>query len=219
MIEITIYPDCGRDAKPYQEQVEKACRETSELFSRMGFVLEELPIKKVVLLTDLHEARKTLAKEFDMPLEKIPATVAGTPKDTTLLMTDETIVYDMFNQLYREYNWDRKTEFYKCLKHEIIHMFHEKVAINEAGSADGMGPIWFFEGLAVQCAEQFPQVEEQPLLEKNEIEEIISDSQTKSVSYIRYRRLMHTLVQRFSLEQLVKAAFNHAELEALIKSL
>ncbi len=219
MIDIEIMPPDKRRPEPYLKKVKKACDETARAFEAMGYKLDEWPIDEFVLFTDLLIARETLAEEFDLPIEKIPETIGGTPLGSTLFMTDENIIHSMFNKLYSQFTWDKDEEFFKCLKHEIVHMFHEGIAIKETGSADGMGPVWFFEGLAIHLAQQFPQMENEPILEKGEIEKIISDSKTTTVSYLQYKRLIHSLLKKCSLSDMVKAAFNNAEMDSLIEKL
>lgn len=214
MIEIVFEPDFewkdGRGDGWYRSQIECAFDEIQSTFADAGFEFETEPLEKVVFITDAEALKEIVASAFEMPPMKVPGTFAGSPKNRTLYMAAPDIVEPMLQRLYPQIPWDGDHEYFECLKHEIFHMFHERAAIELSGSADGMGPEWFFESLAIACSGQFPILDHEPPLSQERMREIIGRSRTEPVSYLEFGRIGYTLFRHCSVRELIESAGRRA---------
>ena len=139
----------------YAGEIKKAVEEVDAYFHAAGFAVNtgEL-IDTVIILDWTAESRQRLADKFGVRPEDIPETFSGTVVDRSLYLVTPARCREIWEKLYREWPWDEAT-YHRLIVHELAHKAHEQIAIEQTGSAEGMGPDWFFEGLAVVCAGQF----------------------------------------------------------------
>jgi len=141
-----------RERHAYEKEVRSALARVSDFFMSSGF---ELPdpniIESVIVFDSVSDARRSMAREFDTPLEGIPETFAGTVAGKRLFLVSRESYRGIWERLYPEWPWIADA-YYQLIVHEVAHRAHEAIAEARFGSADAMGPAWFFEGLAVTCA-------------------------------------------------------------------
>jgi len=137
-------------------QVRACVRTTTEWFARNGFAVPRGGIiTEAYIFDDRDAARMALARRLDMDSNSVPATFAGTVDGSTLLVVTPDLYREIFMKLYPDEHWSI-AEHEKLMIHEIAHAVHARLARDRFGTEDAMGPRWFFEGLAIDCAGQFP---------------------------------------------------------------
>lgn len=206
MIEVELYPDDGRAMSRIRELVERARVDVEEVFRAAGYPNAQASLTRVVLFTEFESARARLSELFDVPASAIPETFAGTPFQDTLYLCSEEIVEPTLRSRYPQIPWDGDHEYFEVVKHEIAHMVHERIAIERTGSSEGMGPTWFFEGLAILCARQFPRLADDPGPSLQEVRDLIQRSESESLSYVEYARIAYGLARIASIKELIDAA-------------
>jgi hypothetical protein len=92
-----------------------------------------------------------------------------------------------------------EASFEKLLAHEMAHRLHIRILV---GDEDAMGPVWFFEGLAIHAAGQFQG--RAPRLSRDEIWEIVR-SGTRG-GYPRYASVIGHFLKHAELAELVAMA-------------
>lgn len=210
MFEIAFEPDTewkdGRSDGWYRSQIEHAFDAIDSLFEGAGFTFGTRPLEQVVLITDAGALKEIVSRAFGIQPGLVPDTFAGSPDGSTLYMAVPDIAEPMLRRLYPEIPWDGDHEYFECIKHEIFHMFHECAAIELSGSADGMGPVWFFESLAVAGSGQFHVLKHEPPLSPERKRAIIERSRMGPVSYVEFGRIGYTLLRRCSMRELIESA-------------
>jgi hypothetical protein len=188
----------------YEREITGALDDVVAFFQEAGSDLgTEGLIDSVIVFGGTAEAKKYLAKAFGVAPEDLPATFSGTVIGRTLFLISREAYQGTWKQLYTDWPWTSET-YHGLIVHELAHRAHELIAVAQLGSADAMGPTWFFEGLAVVCAGQFAGCE--PLMTREEIEQQVTGSAVPKVSYPLYGRLVRSLAGQFPLKTLIMRA-------------
>jgi hypothetical protein len=153
-------------------------------------------------------------KDFDKAL----AGVAGLPASTVLPQTYSAalecgVLMAVSPELYAK-NYPPGIEedsYEKLLAHEMAHRLHIRIL---RGYEEAMGPIWFFEGLAIYAAEQFRETTSEPT--KTEIEEILSNSERSS--YRKYGEVFRFFAKKLSVTDMIEHAAKEGFQEWLLGS-
>jgi hypothetical protein len=191
------------DASTLDRQIAAAAREAAACLRAAGFeVTPDRLVNSVVMLDGSAKSMERFAVEVGAPPEAIPPTFAGTVVGETLYLVTEERYREIWRQLYGERQWTEASHRQLAV-HELAHRAHELVAIGERGTADAMGPVWFFEGLAVMCARQF---DDDPLLTREQIAAHFADGRTPPVSYPLYGAIVRSLAANFDFRELILRA-------------
>jgi hypothetical protein len=100
-------------------------------------------------------------------------------------------------------------EYRKLIIHELAHRVHAIIAKKIFGSEDGMGPRWFFEGLAIACAGQFASQHSDNNLTWKEIKMVIEKDARNLLEkpgYPIYKQIFKSLSTKISISWLIKHA-------------
>jgi len=188
----------------YHASLLQALAEVAGIFHSAGFdVTPHRLIDSAVVVIDAVAAREYLVASFGAQPEQVPDTFAGTVIGQMLLIVAPESYRLTWQRLYPDWTWTAET-YHGLLVHELCHRAHEAVAVSESGSADAMGPSWFFEGLAVVCARQFEISD--PTLTLAEVVSLMGEDSVPRVSYPLYGRIVRSLAARFSLKELILRA-------------
>ncbi|MCK4352298.1 hypothetical protein KAW65_02705 [candidate division WOR-3 bacterium] len=174
-------------------------------FKNIGFAvtLDEI-ITNAAVFNDNDFLRNKMAEVFGIPLNQIIKTFCGTVHNKTLYILSIKKYEAIYKTLYPDYQWN--TDCYKKLIiHELAHKAHALTAIHLKGTEDGMGPRWFFEGLAMLCANQFISVSNRKMT-INEIERYAREDQNELLSYPIYASMVRSLAISIPLNDLIKTA-------------
>ena len=188
----------------YQAEVTRALSEVSRFYEAVGF--EMYPrnmIDSVVLFEKSSDARDYFTRTLGAPPDALPDTFAGTVDGRTLYLVSRDAYRDIWKRLYPDWPWTDGT-YRGLIVHELAHRAHEAVAISNLGSADAMGPPWFFEGLAMYCAGQFE--EKRPPMTRDEILKLVKAPSGPPDSYPLYAGLVRSLAAEFQLKDLILRA-------------
>lgn len=152
--------DCGGAREQVIALLAARARDrTAAFFSGMGFTVAKQDITRAVeVYCRRDSARKALALAFHATEADIPATFSGTVQNGTLFVVSQDIYEQNFKRLYGAAGWAEE-EYEKLMVHEMIHSGHEIVAKKLFGTAEGMGPQWLFEGMAIEGSGQLPTSE------------------------------------------------------------
>ena len=188
----------------YEREIASALEDVAAFFQGAGFDLgAEGLIDSVIVFEETADAKEYFAKAFGAAPEDLPATFSGTVIGRSLYLVSREEYQAIWKQLYADWPWTSET-YHGLIVHELAHRAHESIAIAQLGTADAMGPTWFFEGLAVACAEQFAGKE--PLMTREEIERQVAGNTVPIVSYPLYGRLVRSLAGQFPLKMLIMRA-------------
>jgi hypothetical protein len=158
-------------------------------------------LDSVTVFETTDAARQHLTAAVALPLAEIPATFAGTVVEGRMFIVAPTAYEATWRTLYPTWPWSDR-EYHRLIVHEVAHRAHELVAIARHGSADAMGPNWFFEGLAVACAGQFADAENP--MSKAELQRHIGAGRVPQVSYPFYGRLVRSLAAHYGMQTLLQ---------------
>lgn len=173
-------------------EVQAGVQEVVDTFERWGFPLKEAPlIERVQVFDDVTDLKTTLAKHTGMAEELIPATFAGMVDQKTLFLVTPRLYRTTWEDLYPSFAWDANT-YRRLIVHEAAHAAHARIATDLHGTEDGMGPQWFFEGLACYAAGQFKAAEPFNRAQFSGLLAKIDEGKGR-VSYVDYARLVKTL--------------------------
>lgn len=188
----------------YEKDVRLALGEVSNFFLSSG---SESPdpriIDSVTIFESSSKAREYLAKAYGAPIESIPETFSGTVDGKRLFLVPRETYQVIWKKLYPEWPWIEQN-YHQLIVHELTHRAHEDIAIARYGSAEAMGPTWFFEGLAVTCAGQFDT--DKPPLNLEELKEKVGSGHTPKVSYPLYGRIVRSLAAKYGIKVLIARA-------------
>lgn len=92
---------------------------------------------------------------------------------------------------------DSLDDYVKLVAHELTHLLHAAMA----GDEDRMGPIWFYEGLAVAAADQYPGA---PVPTGDALHDVLHSSDRGN--YADYGAIVRALSRHRSLGVLVQFA-------------
>lgn len=127
------------------------------------------------------------------PSTKVPKTTCSGLEKRVLISVSPLL----YSQIYPE--GIEEKSFEKLLTHEMAHRLHIRIL---DGEEDAMGPIWFFEGLAIYAAGQFENYN--PKMEPIEIQKIVES--TKRESYKKYVAVLRYFLKKVSIQELVEHA-------------
>jgi hypothetical protein len=188
----------------YERDVREGLARVAAFFRTAGVELPDTAlIDSAVVFDTLAAARDHLAAEFGAPPDAIPETFSGTVVGRRLFLVSRRTYREIWRTLYPDWPWTDGT-YGQLIVHELAHRAHESVAIARRGSAEAMGPAWFFEGLAVVCAGQFETGK--PPLSREEIELLVGPGRTPPVSYPLYGRIVRSLAAETALKTLMARA-------------
>ena len=201
----------------YQREVSAALDHVLGWFARHGFPRKRAGIvDHVVVFRDRRQMKQRLARRFKISPAKIPDTFGGTVDKRTLLVVREEMFKDNYTGLYPKLKWDGGT-YRRLMIHELAHRVHAMIATELFGTEDGMGPRWFFEGLAILASGQFPG-QEQPHLTWAELTEQVARDKKGIQTYPIYKRMLRSLAASFPMEQLIRGAGKEGFFAALKQS-
>lgn len=204
LLRFEVPASLARERGLYEEDVQTALGDVSTFFHAAGIELpDQRIIDSVTVFDSSQEAREYLANAYGAPVESIPETFSGTVEGTRLFLVSRDIYREIWHKLYPEWPWTEQT-YHQLIVHELAHRAHEAIALSRYGSADAMGPTWFFEGLAVTCAGQFEKGT--LLFNREELQQQVGSGHTPDVSYPLYGRIVRSLAAEFGLEVLVAKA-------------
>lgn len=188
----------------YEREVRTSLQDVEACFQSWGAPVDSAGlINSSIFFESTSAARGHLAEVFEIPVSDTPDTFAGTVVDGRLFVVSRPQYKATWLALYPEWPWSDDA-YHQLIVHELAHRAHEVVAIAGTGTADSMGPSWFFEGIAVLCAGQFEG--NLPLMDLAEIQAQIGAGRTPVVSYPLYGRLVRSLKAIFGMEVLLKRA-------------
>lgn len=189
----------------FTREVQAGVQEVVDTFERWGFSLKETPlIERVQVFDDVTNLRTTLAQRAGVAEELIPATFAGMVDQKTLFLVTPRLYRTTWEDLYPSFAWDANT-YRQLIVHEAAHAAHARVATALHGTEDGMGPQWFFEGLACYTAGQFKSAEP---FSRAQFDGVLAkiDGGKGRVGYVDYARLVKTLAQSVPVGTLIRHA-------------
>ena len=188
----------------YKEDVMTALKHVSDFFMSSEL---ELPntrlIDSVTVFESPLKAREHLAKAYDTQIERIPGTFAGTVEGHSLFLVSRGAYQEIWQKLYPTWSWTEQT-YHQLVVHELAHRAHEEFAIASYGSAEAMGPTWFFEGFAVTCAGQFET--DSQMMGCEELQEQVGSERMPEVSYPIYGHIVRSLADKYGMKVLVTRA-------------
>ncbi len=210
--------DLPRDLEPrrqaYKREVTAALDHVLGWFARHGFARSRTGIvDQIVVFRDRRQMKQRLARRFKLTPDKIPDTFGGTVDKKTLLVVREEMFKDAYTKLYPKMKWDSGT-YRRLMIHELAHRVHAMIATELFGTEDGMGPRWFFEGLAILVAEQFPG-HEPPHLTWAQLTERVAWDKKGIQTYPIYKHMLRSLTASFTPEHLIRRAGKPGFFEAL----
>jgi len=189
----------------YEADVAWALGAVTGWFSEQGLQLPAGPVvKEVVVLGDTAEARRAVAARAGVPESQVPDSFSGTVDGEALLLVGREAYAATFQRMYPQELWS-EGEYRRLAAHELAHRAHELVAISATGSSEGMGPRWFFEGLALACAGQFP-TSSPGGLSPSEVRALIDQDERKPVGYPRYADMFRSVARTVPVKDLVARA-------------
>lgn len=140
----------------YAARIASAERQVRDWFASAGHSLAgQVLIARATVFADLASARPLVASACGAESGQIPTSFSGTVCGDHLLLIDRASFRRNYERLYPGLGWS-EGEYERLATHELAHRGHALVARRLFGSEEGMGPRWFFEGLAIACAGQFP---------------------------------------------------------------
>jgi hypothetical protein len=206
-IEIILPASLEAQRNFYSNEIDSASLQVVEWFNSNGFTdVPRALIRKAIVFDTRETARSAVAAAFGTDTGNVPATFSGTVNDSTLYVVSPEIYKEIWVKLYPGWQWSHDT-YRSLLVHELTHRAHALVCRVRFGTEDAMGPNWFFEGLAMHCAGQFPVAEGgQQAFSDEEMQNLIGPGKTPPVSYPVYARIVGTLAQKYSLHELILRA-------------
>lgn len=209
----TLPPALEKERIAYENDVSSALLEVSSCFTTVGVSVPSTRIiDSVIVFESAQRAREYLAAKYQTKVENIPTTFAGTVDGSTLFLVSQQAYKNIWQAMYPTWPWT-DTTYHQLVVHELAHRAHEAVALAQYGSADSMGPAWFFEGFAVTCAKQFDAPSQ--LLTRTEIKEQLGKGLTPKVSYPLYGLLVRSLAAECPMKMLLERASDPAFPEIL----
>lgn len=194
--------EAGRNV--YEEDLKNGLGTVSDFFHASGYALQdENLIDSAIVFETSSGAREFIAAEFGVPVESIPGTFSGTVVERKLFLVSREAYREIWRNLYPAWPWT-DSSYAQLIVHELAHRAHESVTLSAFGSSDAMGPVWFFEGVAIVCAGQFD--DGQPPMTRGELERETGSGRAPAVSYPLYGRIVRSLAAGFSMNVLISRA-------------
>jgi hypothetical protein len=189
----------------YQEDIDAALDRVVAWFAQNGLPVDRREIiASAVVFADEAGAKRGLAKHYGIPEESIPDGFSGTVGGTTLFVVSRETFAKTWARVYPEHPWSADS-YRGLLTHELAHRAHALKATAFFGSEEGMGPRWFFEGLAIACASQFADPPA-PVLTWDQLQELIAKDAAKPLSYPFYGQMFRSVAASFPVKTLVEGA-------------
>jgi hypothetical protein len=192
----------------YEAEVDGAIARVRQRFSAWGFgVSVHDLVDRVVVFATNDEARRDLARRSGAPLAQMPTHVGGLADGRDLLVVAREVYHGHWPVVHPGVAWT-EAEYGRLLVHELGHRAHAHVAIQLAGSEEGMGPRWFYEGLAVEVAGQFA---DPPGAvdgwDRQAFEALVARAASPAgLPYATYGRMVRRLAQATPVGQLIREA-------------
>ena len=202
--------DLQRDV--YQREIEAAIGEAMARFSEHGFALARREVlDSAYVFATRDSGRRQVAAHFGVAPEAIPETFFGTVDGKNLFIVAPDAYEQSFRELYGEETWSPQ-EHQKAIVHELIHRLHAMVAVERFATEEGMGPQWFFEGLAIRLSNQFAPAPGTPEpLTWDEIAQLIEQDaagQLRPPVYPIYGRIIRSLERRVPIRWMIEHAYD-----------
>jgi len=189
----------------YLGEIEAALARVLAWFSENELAVDRhAVVDSAVLFADVAAAKRRLAKHFGVSEDKIPDGFSGTVDGKTLFIVARETYANTYARLYPDRPWSDRS-FQDLIAHELAHRAQALKAKAIFGSEDGMGPRWFFEGLAITCASQFA---ENPgrMLSWEQMQDLIARDSKGILSYPLYGQMFRSVVASFPVRWLVHRA-------------
>jgi len=190
----------------YAREIEAARSRVVAWFvtNRLGIGAHDI-VDSAMVFADVPAAKRHLSKHFGIPEEKIPDGFSGTVDGKTLFVVAREAYAKTYARLYPEHPWSSDS-YQSLITHELAHRAHAVKAQELFGSEEGMGPRWFFEGLALTCASQFSD-RPLPTLSWEGMQELMTkDSTQQTMSYPLYGQMFRSIAASFPVAWLVQYA-------------
>lgn len=171
----------------FRKAIAAARDEAIAWFARAGYPVAPADVVREAHVFDAAHVRAGVAKAADVPLAGVPTSFGGTVLDGVLLVVDPAGFRANWRKLYPDRPWTDRA-WHQLLVHELAHQAHARVARDRLGDEEKMGPRWFFEGLAITVANQFPG--QAPLDGKAVWQLMRDDGRDVKIAYPDYRRML-----------------------------
>ncbi|MBI2931257.1 MAG: alpha/beta hydrolase [Planctomycetes bacterium] len=187
----------------YESEIRAALDHVTAWYARHGLASPKSDvIDTAIVFAEESEARRAIAGRFGVKDDAIPVGFSGTVDGKTLFVVRRELYARTYARLYPEHPW-RADDYRALIAHELAHRLHASKATTIFGSEDGMGPRWFFEGLAITCASQF---EPSSTLSWPQIQELIVRDAKGPLNYPLYGQMVRSLAASFPIRWLVEYA-------------
>jgi|GEM_PF-2046645 len=204
----------------FSREIKLALDSTVAWFENNGFKIEKGDvIDSAYVFETAESARIHCAKHFGIEKKNIPHTFSGTIDQKTLFLVTSEAYEKIFKELYSEEYWSMN-EYRKLIIHELAHRVHAIIAKKLFGSEEGMGPRWFFEGLAIACAGQFASQNNDNNLTWKEIKMVIEKDARNLLEkprYPIYKQIFKSLSTKISISWLIEHAGDENFINTLSK--
>ncbi len=195
-----------------------------DFFAKLGFALKDSDLPEFLEVFFSREAAlERLCPLFKVESSAFPEAFGGVAFEKNLFLTSEGLYRDNFTRLFGSELW-HEDEFLRLAIHELIHAGHAVIAKRLYGTEDGMGPVWFFEGLAVTGSNQFVSTDDsaitsQPLteLEIRNFEIAVNNRTIEKPVYPKFGAFYRRLLQKIDQKWLIENAGKENFLELVIK--
>lgn len=202
-LQIELPHALGARRTEYARDVERARARVVAWFDGQGLAVDgDALVDRVVVFPDVAEAKRRLAEHYGIPEDQIPDSFSGTVDGATLFVVSRETYAATYARLYPEQSFSADA-YAGLITHELAHRAHALFSQGRFGSEDGMGPTWFFEGLAIVCAGQFDGA---PLLTWPDAHELILRDATAPLGYPRYGQLLRSLAARIPIRWMMERA-------------
>jgi pimeloyl-ACP methyl ester carboxylesterase len=189
----------------YQSEIVSARDQVASWFAANGIAVDPAEIvNTAVVFADVLEAKRYMSKHFGIPEDKIPDGFSGTVDGKTLFVVARETYARTYARLYPDHSWTDDA-YQSLITHELAHRAHAVKSQTLFGSEEGMGPRWFFEGLAITCASQFAD-RPLPWLAWDDLRALMNRDATETLSYPLYGQMFRSLTASFPVKWLVEHA-------------
>lgn len=146
-------------------------------------------IKEVVHFNSKALFDSEMIKLSNGQLKSLPRTYVAVGESGIL----RTISQEAYLKIHPNHN---KRDFVNILVHEAFHIFHARTYSDE-----GMGPVWFFEGMAIVAADQYI---DEVTLTKDEMRAVASTKERGD--YKKYGFMVRELKKTYPLDDMLQKA-------------
>lgn len=200
---LAVSPSLAAQRPALRREIVAARAEVLAWFRHAGFPLARADVLREAHVYDGASVRAEMARAAGVAVDQIPSGFSGTVLDGALHVVDPAAFRRTWQRLYPREPWTAAA-WHQLLVHELAHQAHARVAKARFGSEDAMGPRWFFEGLAIAVADQFPG---QPPLAGGAFAALArKDAADVTIGYQTYRRMIDTARRRHGDRALIEQA-------------